>query len=133
MSDHKEAYLTGTVRRIPCCHCEWGWREVLYLFQMEVHLLRLYGKVCHIESRARRVAAYEVWNNLLLDSCLSASLVEDTLELSELTERRFAHKFEYFVACVLGCDFQSSANMFRDEFSGVFFVCIVQTVVLPVV
>ena len=78
------------------------------------------------------MAAYEVWNNLLLDSCLSASLDEDTRELSELTERRFAHKLEHFVACVLGCDFQSSADVFRNEFSGVFFVCIVKAIVIAV-
>ena len=71
--------------------------------------------------------------NLLFQACLPACLIEDALELSELTERRFAHKFEHFVACVFGCDFQSSADMFGDKFFCVISVRFIKVLVFPVV
>ena len=102
-----------------CGHGHGRRREVLYLFELEVHVFREDGQLGHVFLVTSGMRRNEVGDDLLAQVFLAVDAVEDALELSELTERRFAHEHEHAVAGVLGGHFESSADVARDEFAGI--------------
>lgn len=88
------------------------------------------GQFGHVFLAATRMAADEIWNNLLVQSLLAVDTVEYPLEFMELTERRFAHEAQHIVARVFRCNFQTSAYMMANKFAGIFGCCPVDFFVL---
>lgn len=91
-------------------------REILYLFEVEI---KFFGDSCqfrHIFLGATWVRRNEVRNDLLLQSVFLVQAVENSLELVEQGERRFAHQVEHFVAGVLWSHFQSARHMEANQF-----------------
>ena len=113
----------GVVACIPCFggvghRC---WREVLYLFEVEVEVLRDDGEFSHISFVTARVGTDEVGDNLLTKVLLTVDTIEDTFKLFKLPKRRFTHQFQYTIAGMLRSNFQSSADMLTNEFMDIFF------------
>ena len=86
-----------------------------------MHLLCFLREEGHIALGAARVGGDEVRYELLVESCLAV----DTQELFAKTEVvrpvGFAHDFEHGIGAVLGCHFESSGDMSRDELARVLF------------
>lgn len=125
----------GIVARIPClsgnghgCRC-----EVLYLFQVEVHLLRQHRQLSHVFFAASWMATNEIRYELLAKILFSVDAVEGALELFEEPERRFSHQLQHAVGGVFGCHFQSSADMAGNQFSGIFACSLVHLLVVRMV
>ena len=108
-------------------------REVLYLFEPEVHLPCLYGEIGHVFGRATRMAAYEVGYYLLPEPLAQADVVKRLPELPEEVEGWLAHQAEDLVGRVLGGNLEPSADMLRNELMGVLPGCFIEVAILPVV
>ena len=67
-------------------HCHRRGREVLDLFQLEIHALGEDGQLGHVLLVASRMAADEVGDDLLAQSVLAVDAVEDALEVAEEAE-----------------------------------------------
>ena len=111
----------GVVARVPHFGGDGHWRgrEVLHLFEVEVHLLRQNGEFGHILGLTAWVRRNEIGNDLLAQVFLATDAVEQPFELLKLAERRLSHQVEHAVGRVFGCYFQSSADVSGDEFAGV--------------
>ena len=88
-------------------------REVLHLLEVEVELLGLDGKLCHVLDGAPRMRRYEVWYELLAQTCALVLAIEKGVELAEKLERRLAHEAQDGVGRVLRSDFQTSGQIGR--------------------
>ena len=87
---HCVGVITSCPHRRSCghgCGC-----EVLHLLQLKIQLLGFYGKSGHIFLPATRMGTDEVWDDLLVQSCLAINLVESAFEGVEESEGRFAHE-----------------------------------------
>ena len=111
----------GIIARIPGFggHRHRGGGEVLHLFKLEVELLGDYGEFSHVYFVATGVTGNEIGDNLLAEMCFLVDAVEHVLELVKLLKRWFAHQTKHLLACVLGCNLQTAADMSEDEFTGV--------------
>ena len=69
----------------------------MHLFELEVETLGDDGKLGHVLLAASGMAADEVRDDLLAQATLAVDAVEDTLEVAELLEGRFAHELEHGV------------------------------------
>ena len=87
-------------------NCHWSRGEILNLFQMEVKPFGYNSQFCHVLGRTSRVAAYEVWYDLLTQIVLGINTVEYFLESFELFEWRFAHDVKYSITGMLRRYFQ---------------------------
>ena len=102
-----------------CGHSHGRGREVLHLLEVEVEALGDDGELGHIGLFASRVGTDEIGDDLLAEVLFAVDAVEDALELFEELERGFAHVHEDAVGGVLGCHFQSAADVLADELAGV--------------
>ena len=57
----------------------------------------------------------EVGDDLLTQILATVQIIEDTLEIVEELEGRFAHEREHTVGCVFWGYFQSTADMLGDQ------------------
>ena len=105
----------------------------MHLFELEVETLGDDGKLGHVLLAASGMAADEVRDDLLAQATLEVDAVEDTLEVAELLEGRFAHELEHGVGHMFGCHLQSSADMTLDELACVFVGSAVDRLVLAAV
>ena len=100
---------------------------------MEVHITCQYSEFCHIFGCASRVRTDKVGNELLIEACLAIDVVENSFEVIELFERRFAHKVQHGVARMFRCNFQTPRNMLRNHLFGILHVCLVDCLVAGVI
>lgn len=111
------------IARIPC-FCGNGHRsrgEVLHLFQMEIELFGMYGKLSHVFLFASRVGGYEVGDNLLSQVLLCVDAVEDALELFKQIERWLSHQVKYVVGSMFRSYLQTAAYVSANQFACVLF------------
>ena len=82
-----------------------GGSEILNLFQAEVKSLGDDGQFRHVLSRSSRMAADEIWNQLLAKMVVAVDFVEQLLEFVEEGERRLPHQLEHLLARMLWSNF----------------------------
>ncbi len=64
------------------------------MLKMEIHLLCLHRKLCHIYLAATGMTRYKVWYQLLIKAFFSIHPVKNILELMEKAEFRLPHKIQ---------------------------------------
>ena len=123
------------IARIPglCRDGHGGRCEVLHLLQLEVELFGLDSQLSHIRFRTTGMAGDEVGDNLLIEVLLTIDAVEDALEVVELLERRLTHQVKHAFAGMFRSYLQSSADVTRNQFAGIFHGRLVGCLVLALI
>ena len=96
---------------------------------MKVQLFGLRGKFGHALYGASRVAAYEIWYELLFKVVFAVYPVENPFKIVELLERRLAHKAQHRVIGMFRRNLQTSAHVIAYEFLGIPVACFVALLV----
>ena len=96
-----------------------GGCEVLHLFELEVEVFGQDCQFCHVFGCAAGVGTDEVGDDLLAQVLAAVDVVEDAFEVVEQAEGGFAHEVEHTVRSVFRGDFQTTADVFGDQFFGV--------------
>ena len=79
------------------------------------------------------MAGDEVGDNLLIEVFLTIDAIEDALEVVELLERRFTHQVKHAFAGMFRSYLQSSADVARNQFAGIFHRRLVGCLVLALI